>query len=41
MVKVDPQKTRVESRVNPFLLQVKKIEFGLGQKILIHFAISM
>ena len=27
---VDSQKSRVESRVNPFLLQIKKIGFGLG-----------
>ena len=28
--RVDPHKTRVGSRVNPFLLRVKKIGFGLG-----------
>ena len=45
--RVDSQKIRVGSRVNPFLLRVKKIEFesgifrvGLGQKILTHFAMS-
>ena len=27
---VDPQKTRVRSRVNPFLLKVKKMGFGSG-----------
>ena len=44
---VDPHKTRVGSRVNPFLLRVKKIEFGSGifrvgsgQKILTRFAMS-
>ena len=45
--RVDPQKTRVGSRVNPFLLRVKKIGFGSsifrigsGQKILTRFAMS-
>ena len=44
---VDSQKTWVESRVNPFLLRVKKIRFRsgifwveLGQKILTRFAMS-
>ena len=38
--RADPQKTRVESRVNLLLLQVKEIGFGLGQKILTYFAMS-
>ena len=44
---VDLQKTRIGSRVNSFLLQVKKIRFRLGifqvrsnQKILTRFAMS-
>ena len=46
--RVDPQKTRVGSRVNPFLLRVKKkkksgsgrVFFESGQKILTRFAMS-
>ena len=38
--RVDLQKTRVGSRVNPFLLRVKKIGFRSGQKILTRFAMS-
>ena len=38
---VDLQKTRVESQINLFLLQIKKIKFGSGQKILICFTMSI
>ena len=38
--RVDPQKTRFGSRVNPFLLRIKKIGFGSSQKILTRFTMS-
>ena len=45
--RADPTKTRVGSRVNPFLLRIKKIKFGSnifqvesGQEIVAHFAMS-
>ena len=41
--RVDPQKNRVGSRVNPFLLRFKKknrVRVRLGQKILARFAMS-